>query len=41
MPTRVVCRDTLPSRSDFIKSYTYVNTVKQFRDKEVATQVRK
>ena len=36
-----VCCNTLPSPSDFLKSYQYVNTVKQFRDKEVASQVRK
>lgn len=27
-------------KSDFLKAYQYVNTVKQFRDKEVVMQVR-
>lgn len=28
-------------RSDFLKAYQYVNTVKQFRDREVVSQVRR
>ena len=28
-------------KSDFLKAYQYVNTVKQFRDREVVFQVRK
>ena len=43
-----VARDLRPAlpalaagaRSDFLKAYQYVNTVKQFRDKEVVMQVR-
>ena len=28
-------------KSDFLKAYQYVNTVKQFRDREVVSQVRR
>ena len=38
---RTECRArSLSPRSDFLKFYKYVNTVKQFSEKEAAQQVR-